>query len=165
MKTLITGASGRLGKELVKLFPCALHPTKQELDITNSTNVKEYFKKHNPNIIIHSAAMTSVEECERNHDKAFDINVKGTENLVSHKSVLATFVYISTACVFQGEVGRSYTEDDKPFPKNYYGLTKYLGEMQVENNGFNTLIIRTNFIEKAPFPYQSAFCDRWGTYL
>ena len=60
MKPLITGGSGILGKELRKYFPESLCPSRNELDITNSTLVSDYFSKNDFDMIIHTAAMTSI---------------------------------------------------------------------------------------------------------
>ena len=64
MKTLITGGSGILGTELKKLFPNSLFPSHSDLDITNNEMVFDYFSKNEFDSIIHTAAMTSVRQCE-----------------------------------------------------------------------------------------------------
>lgn len=168
MKVLITGGTGKLGMELVKLFPQSLHPTHKELDITNKERVFKFIKRKKPDILIHCAALTGIRECEENKKLAMNTNVGGTENLV--KACLkykpdCYFIYISTACVFQGDRGE-YTEKDIPYPKNFYSLTKLLGEYAVKYlNIKKWLIIRTNFVPRAVWPYPKAFIDRYGTYL
>jgi dTDP-4-dehydrorhamnose reductase len=72
-------------------------------------------------------------------------------------------VYVSTACVFYGDRG-FYAEDDIPRPKNFYGLTKLLGEYVARRIPAH-LIVRTNFVPREPWPYPKAFVDRFGTYL
>ena len=61
MAVLITGGSGRLGKELRKNFPDALAPTHEELDITNIERVKQYVSQFNFDMIIHCAALAGME--------------------------------------------------------------------------------------------------------
>jgi len=161
---LITGGSGRLGKYLVKVFPNCLAPVHAELDITNEKAIDVYITEHKPNIIIHCAAWVDVRGCESNHKKAWEVNVKGTENIVN--AVLTHnencyFIYPSTACVFRGNRG-DYTEEDIPYPKNFYGLTKLLSE-QIVKRLKNYLIIRTDFAERVKWRYEGAFIDRYST--
>ena len=167
MKVLITGGTGRLGKELVKLFPESLHPTRQELGVEVKSQVDNYISGKKPDVIIHTAAVTSVPYCEENRKKAYETNVGGTENLIdvclNHNSD-CYFVLISTACVFRGDAG-NYVETDLPYPKNYYALTKLLAECVVKYSGLKFLIIRTNFVGREKWPYPKAFTDRYGTYL
>jgi dTDP-4-dehydrorhamnose reductase len=167
MKALITGGTGRLGKELVKVFPESLHPTRQELGVEVKSQVDNYISEKKPDVIIHTAAVTSVPYCEENRKKAYETNVGGTENLIdvclNHNSD-CYFVLISTACVFRGDVG-NYVETDLPYPKNYYALTKLLAECVVKYSGLKFLIIRTNFVAREKWPYPKAFTDRYGTYL
>jgi dTDP-4-dehydrorhamnose reductase len=167
MEVLITGGSGRLGKDLVKVFPKSLHPTRQELGVEVKSQVDDYISEKKPDVIIHTAAVTNVPYCEENKKEAYETNVAGTENLVdacfNHKSD-CYFVLISTACVFRGDVG-NYVETDLPYPKNYYALTKLLAECVVKYSGLKFLIIRTNFVAREKWPYPKAFTDRYGTYL
>ncbi len=167
MKVLITGGTGRLGKELVRVFPESLHPRRQELEVEMESQVDNYISEKKPDVIIHTAAVTSVTDCEENRKKAYETNVGGTENLIDaclHHDSDCYFVLISTACVFRGDVG-NYVETDLPYPKNYYALTKLLAECVVEYSGLKFLIIRTNFVAREKWPYPKAFTDRYGTYL
>jgi dTDP-4-dehydrorhamnose reductase len=165
-KMMITGASGKLGTALVRLFPNSLHPTHKELELSNREAMFNYIAEHRPSIIIHTAALTGVRECEEDKLKAWKSNVLGTENLVDaclkhNKQVY--FVYVSTACVFDGHRG-FYTEEDIPNPENFYALTKLLGEFVVKKLS-NYLIVRTNFVAKEKWRFPKAFVDRFGTYL
>jgi dTDP-4-dehydrorhamnose reductase len=166
MVILITGGSGNLGSELKNIFKDCLCPIHNELDITNKTKVNQYFQNHEITTIIHTAAMTKIRSCEENKELSWKTNVKGTQNLVDAASQLKNapkFVYISTACVFDGKLGM-YKESDLPYPENFYALTKLLGEIEVKKLK-DILIIRTNFVAKKPWPYPKAFTDRFGTYL
>jgi len=163
---LITGASGRLGRHLREQFPDALGPTRNELDIMNRAAVRQYLTTVRPSMIVHAAAFTDVAAAETDHSRCWAVNVQGTENIVEclEEDVRdCHFVYISTACVFSGLEG-NYCEDSVPAPKNFYGLTKLLGEYLARRMASH-LIIRTNFIERGPWPHRCAFTDRFGTYL
>src|SRR5574338_1154997 len=166
MVILLTGGSGALGSELRKVYLDISCPSHDELDITKKKNVSDFFRYNDVELVIHTAALTSVRKCEEEKDLAWKINVEGTRNLVdaaynSKKPV--QFVYISTACVFDGHVGM-YKESSFPYPENFYSLTKLLGEHEV-NKLSEYLIIRTNFSAKKKWPYPKAFTDRFGTYL
>jgi len=163
---LITGGSGALGTELKKIFSDTLTPTHHELDITNKKTVIDYIKNHDIDLIIHTAALTHIRPCEENQPLAWKTNVEGTRNLVN--AVLDSkkntrFIYVSTACVFDGHIGM-YKESSIPYPENFYALTKLIGEYEV-NKLPEYLIIRTNFVSKKKWPYPRAFSDRFGTYL
>ena len=166
MKSLITGGSGILGTELKKFFPDSLFPSRSELDITNHEAVFDYFSKNEFDSIIHAAAMTSVRQCESEKKLSWDTNVVGTKNLVDATAEFRSnskFIYLSTACVFDGHDGM-YKESSIPSPENFYALTKLIGEQQIKNLK-NYLIIRTNFVGKQKWVYPKAFTDRFGTYL
>ena len=166
MSILITGGNGALGTELKKIFPDALTPSHQELDITNKKSIREYIAKDDLELIIHAAALTHIRPCEENKTLAWSTNVEGTKNLVDavlDKKKNTKFIYISTACVFDGHTGM-YKESSIPYPENFYALTKLIGEFEV-NRLPDYLIIRTNFVGKKKWPYPHAFVDRFGTYL
>jgi len=166
MVVLITGGTGSLGVELQKIFPENISPTHEELDVTNKEQVKKIFCQNEINTVIHTAAITKIRKCEDNRQLAWNVNVEGTKNLIDeiiHSKLNINFIYVSTACVFDGHSGM-YTEKSIPYPENFYSLTKLLGEIEV-NRLPNSTIIRTNFVPKKPWPYEKAFTDRFGTYL
>lgn len=167
MVTLITGGFGALGTELRKRYPTALAPNHNELDIKDRNAVFAYFEKHpDIDLVIHAAALTGIRPCEENNELAWKTNVEGTRNLVDvvlgldHK---VQFIYVSTACVFDGH-HEMYKESSIPYPENFYALTKLVGEHEVRRLP-QYLIVRTNFVAKKKWPYQQAFTDRFGTYL
>ncbi len=167
MKILVTGGSGRLGHELLKVYPDALHPTRKELDVTSPTSVSTYLSETKPDVVIHAAALTNVQLCEDDKKAAYENNVQGTANLVDALTKIkpdSYLVLISTACVFQGDRG-NYTEKDAPKPKNYYGFTKKSAEDIVLKSPLKHLVVRTNFVAFAPWEHPKAFADRFGTYL
>lgn len=163
---LITGGTGRLGQALNRVFPSARFPGRLEFDVCNDVSVHTYLKHNPPSVLLHTAAMTDVRLAQRDHETCWNTNVKGTERLVNALQIFAPncyFVYLSTACVFQGDVG-NYSESDVPNPKNFYGLSKLIGEY-VASRMPHHLIVRTNFVAREPWPFPKAFVDRFGTYL
>ena len=118
--------------------------------------------------LIHCAALTSIRRCEEDREAAFVTNVEGTRNLVMALGKFrpdSMFVYVSTASVFYGDRGQ-YTELDIPYPKNFYSLTKLLGEFTVtESDLASYLIVRVNFASRKKWTYPRAFTDRFGSYL
>lgn len=163
---LITGGSGKLGSELKKIYPDALIPTRNELDITKRENVFEYINKNAPDIIIHTAALTNVRLCEENKELAWLTNAEGTKNIIDALNEInkkTRLVYISTACVFSGN-GGNYNEKSIPYPKNFYAITKLAAETMVSQYK-PSLIIRTNFVSRERWLFDKSFVDRYGTYL
>lgn len=164
MAVLITG-KGKLGKELVKLFPNSLNPSRNEMDITNKEQISNYLENKQLDIVIHTAALTSQINCENNPSLAWDVNVNGTQNLIYHIKTTnpnCLFVFLSSPAIFKCDIG-NYSELDVPHPINQYGLTKLVGELLTQSLK-NHLIIRTNFVERNWNPEKS-FTDRFGTYL
>lgn len=165
---LLTGSTGKLGRELVKVFPDCLHPSRPEMDLKDAGRMHEYLRQHRVDLVINTAAVTGVRECEEDKKLAWKTNVDGTRNLLQaclESDPDCYFVHISTACVFYGDRG-NYTEEDTPYPKNFYSLTKLASELVVsESKAPRWLIIRTNFVSRSKWPYPKAFADRFGTYL
>ena len=164
---LITGGSGALGTSLKKAFKDAFFPTHKEMNVADADSVDKAVLKYRPEILIHTAALVGIRECEEDKEKAWLTNVEGTQNIVNALKKLNNkcyLIYLSTACVFAGDKEKYYDEDDVPAPKNYYSLTKLCGEIVARQHD-NTCIIRTNFAPKKQWKYPKAFTDRFGTYL
>jgi dTDP-4-dehydrorhamnose reductase len=155
-RVLITGASGFVGKNLLKTLPPDFdifgthHSNKKDflhfLDITISKNVDEIFENVKPNIVIHTAALPNVNYCEENRTLAKKINLDGTKNII--RGCIregAKLVFISTDYVFDGEDG-PYSEDAQTNPLNYYGELKLQAEEEIKKNLGDYLIIRTTNI-------------------
>ncbi|HEY6565823.1 MAG TPA: sugar nucleotide-binding protein [Pirellulaceae bacterium] len=163
---VITGGSGKLGRALAREFPSALRPTRAELELRDHGSVRAYFLAKQPSLVIHTSAMTDIRRAEQEREACWDMNVRGTERLVETLQSAGPdcmFVYLSTACVFDGGRG-NYGEADVPDPKNYYALSKLVGEYVAQRMS-QWLVVRTNFVERGPWPYPKAFVDRFGTYL
>lgn len=150
MKILITGSSGQLGSDLVRVLSdtnevlAFSHP---DLDVTDFDKTKDTIVRLSPDILIHTAACTDVDGCELDPNRAYKVNALGTQNVaLGCQKMGAQMVYISTDYVFDGKRRESYTEFDEPNPLSVYGLSKLAGERYVMMllNGF--FIIRTSWL-------------------
>ncbi len=154
-KTIILGALGTLGQELVKVFaqykPMALD--KDELDITDQKSVAAFITKEKPKLVINAAAYNDVDGCE-NPDKlktAQKVNSLAPKYLaLATAKVKAKLIHYSTDYVFPGSKPEGYLETDKPKPINAYGQTKLAGEQAVQENNPDHYIIRTTRIFGSP---------------
>ena len=161
MQILLTGGSGRLGTELLKLDAELLAPSHAELDICDAAAVADYVAAHVPDVILHAAAITNNRDIEANPAAALDVNIKGTANLA--QVCIGTrirLVFLSTDYVYKGEKG-NYAETDELLPSNLYAWTKLAGEAAVRAVP-NHLIIRTSF-GSSKFDYPAAFADKWSS--
>lgn len=142
-KVLITGASGMVGSYV----DFGIKTDHRSLDITDLGEVSRICEFYKPNIILHLAAETDVDKCERYPEEAYSVNSIGTYNMaVAAKNLGAKLVYISTAGVFDGEKREPYKEDDEPNPQNYYGRSKYIGELVVKGMLRDYIIARAGWM-------------------
>ena len=162
MKVLVTGANGLLGRHLVKKLVAKGHDViataKGEsknnslsggnfkflsLDITDGAAVDKLMNEVRPDVLMHAAAMTQVDECELNKIDCWNTNVTATRFLIdSAKETKTRIIFISTDFVFDGLHG-PYKEEDEPNPVNYYGSSKLAAEKAVMQSGLDWAIIRT----------------------
>lgn len=145
-RILITGAEGQLGSELAETLAGEydiLAVDKKDFDISDYKAVNNFIAPSRPNVVIHSAAFTDVDACEKEKTKAFQVNAIGTRNLaIAAEQVDAKFFYISTDYVFDGEKRGKYHEYESPNPKTIYGMSKLLGENFVKEQLNKFFIIR-----------------------
>jgi dTDP-4-dehydrorhamnose reductase len=155
-KIMVTGGSGLLGSKLVPLLDTKYevypiynlnqinHKNAIKVNILDFNQIEKNIIDINPDVIIHAAAMSNVDQCERDPELAFQINTDSTINIL--KSALNTgshLVFLSTDYVFNGEKG-DYTEYDQPDPINVYGKTKYMSEQAITGSGIEYTIVRTS---------------------
>lgn len=158
-KLLVTGGSGLLGSEFQKLLPEAFYPSSKSFDVTNYQKMVKFVSWRNISTILHAAAFTSPPKIDQNPQKAIDVNIIGTANVVKLcLKYSIRLVYVSTDYVFKGNTG-NYQEDDPVCPANKYAWSKLGGECAVRLSD-NSLIIRTSFSPQV-FPYDKAFIDQW----
>ena len=157
MRIVITGANGMLGTDAVAYFAAAGHevvrvdriagPDTTVLDITDPHATREFIGTIRPDVVLHCAANTNVDGCEREPDGAYKGNALGTWSIaVAAESVGATLVAISTDFVFDGSLRRAYTEFDAPNPLGHYGASKLAGERLAMQHCSRTYIVRTAWL-------------------
>lgn len=150
MKILIDGARGMLGNDLCPRL-AERHEIVawdlQELDITNTGAVMTAIAAEHPDVVIHCAAFTNVDGCERDCLQAYKVNAFGTWNVAAAcNKIDAAMVYVSTDFVFDGEKGEPYDEFDTPNPLGAYGRSKLAGEMIVRDLLERHYIARTAWL-------------------
>ena len=163
--SLITGAHGRLGRELTLLLPDALAPARAELDVTDAGSVLAYLRAHRSETVLHAAAYTDVTGAEREPEACWRVNVLGTRNVADACAATgATLVHVSTDYVFWGDADPAraarggYREDDPTGPvRNRYALSKLAAEDEARRAPRH-LILRTSFRPRA-WPYPTGFTD------
>ncbi|HEX9750020.1 MAG TPA: SDR family oxidoreductase [candidate division Zixibacteria bacterium] len=179
-RVAITGASGLLGQELIGqllavsraessgrqpsvfaglhqsrwMLPTGVVPL--PLDLYRERTVRAFVEAAQADWIIHTAALTDVDRCEREPELAQELNAKATQRLCEAVSGTPTrIVYLSTDYVFKGTHG-PYAEDAVPNPINVYGRTKLEGEATIRLSGDQHVIVRTASVIG---PWRKTFLD------
>ena len=162
MRILITGANGLLGQKLLDILCADLsvqvlatsrgesrlpylpdHISYEPLDITNQQEVMTVVSEFSPDVIIHTAAMTNVDQCEEEREACWEINVTAVNYLVEVAELCDTqFIHLSTDFIFSGEEG-PLDEEAAPAPVNYYGESKLAAEEIVKGSSTAWAIART----------------------
>ena len=159
-KIVITGGTGRFGKELKKIKNKynLIFPAKNKLDILNYNITKKYLKSIKPKYLIHLAGLSRPMKIhETNLKRSIDLNIIGTANITKICSDFGIkLIYFSTSYVYPGVKG-NYKEDSPLLPKNNYSWSKLGGESAVQMYP-NSLILRVCMTEK-PFVHKKAFDD------
>lgn len=152
MKIMITGAKGQLGADCNRVLHKSyelIAVSRDELDITNTSNVDRLVKNFLPKVIVNCAAYTKVDKCEKERELAWKVNVTGPQNLaLSAEKYGSSLIHISTDYVFDGrkKVPKPYVETDVPSPLSYYGITKLEGEEAIKKATNQFMIIRTAWL-------------------
>ncbi|MCL5114142.1 MAG: SDR family oxidoreductase [Patescibacteria group bacterium] len=164
MKILGIGLSGLVGSRVVDLLKADYEfddlSISTGFDITDKQSITEAIISSNAAIVLHLAAKTDVDGCERDKTQGADgdawrINVEGTRNVVeacqkSGKKI----IYFSTDFVFNGEKEEAYAEEDIPDPINWYAKTKFEGEKNVKTSATPYVIVRT------AYPYRAIYDEK-----
>ncbi len=160
MKILVTGSNGLLGQKLTELL--SSEPSIQliatargesvipittgeyhTLDITKAAAVDSLITQIKPEVIIHTAAMTQVDDCETQREACWQANVVAVENLISAcKKNNVHLVHVSTDFIFDGTEG-PLDENAVPNPVNYYGESKLAAEQRIQASDISWSILRT----------------------
>ena len=159
-KIIVTGGSGRFANVLskAKLKLNIVFPSKNELNITKTSSIEKYIKKHKPKYLIHCAALSRpMDVHDKEISKSININIIGTANIVKACNQFnIKLIYFSTGYVYPGIKG-NYKETDGVLPFNNYAWSKLGGECAVAMYK-NSLILRIMMCEK-PFIHKKAFYD------
>lgn len=160
MKLLVTGGTGRMGKELLPLLSGfeVLAPTRSEMNLLDPLSIQRYSQEHQPDVVLHMAAYTDVARAEKERELCHQTNVLAVRALVQATPFARRFIHISTDYVFDGERGH-YHEEEPVSPSNYYSVSKALGEEAARAHK-NALVVRTSF-KMAQWPYPRAFTDQY----
>ncbi len=149
---MITGAKGQLGADCNRILRRRhdiMALAKDEMDITNVSDVDARIKQFLPDAVINCAAYTQVDKCETEKQIAWDINVGGVKNLAEcTKKYGGRLIHISTDYVFNGlkRIPNPYVETDETNPVSYYGKTKLEGEKAVKIATDRFVIVRTAWL-------------------
>ena len=149
MRIAITGSKGQLGTALQQVLRSheLLLVDLPEYDIADLQSVLRSVGGFRPRVVIHAAAITDVDGCERDPESAYRVNVLGTRNItVAAQGVGAAVLYVSTDYVFDGARGEPYWEYDEAHPLSVYGRTKWVGEQLVRNLCTRHYVVRTAWL-------------------
>lgn len=151
MKVLVTGAHGMLARSAIAVLEGAGHEvlglSRVDADVTQLEALRHPVDVFRPDWVLHCAAWTRVDECERDPDRAFLVNGLGAGNAAQAAAAAgAAVVSISTDYVFAGDVARPYREYDLAAPRSVYGASKWAGEERVRELNPRHLIVRTAWL-------------------
>ncbi len=149
MRIAVTGHKGQLGTALQTALAGAelLGLDLPEHDITDASSISEAIVEFRPDVVIHGAAMTNVDGCEREPELAYRINTLGTQNVaLACGRCGAAMVHVSTNDVFDGRLGRPYYEWDTPTPQSVYARSKAAAEFHVRTLLNRFYIVRTSWL-------------------
>ena len=151
MRVLVTGVKGQLGHDVMDELAAkgieGIGVDVEEMDITDAAACEKVITEAKPDAVIHCAAYTAVDAAEDNVELCRKVNAEGTRNIAKVcKALDIKMMYISTDYVFNGEGLRPWEPDDHREPLNVYGLTKYEGEIAVEQNLDKYFIVRIAWV-------------------
>ncbi len=149
MKIAVIGANGQLGNDLVAAFSEngdeVFGLAHADIEISDLSSVSHTLESIRPQVIVNTAAMHHVENCEREPERAFAVNALGPRNLaLAARGLDAVLLHVSTDYVFDGSKGSPYVEEDNPMPLNAYGITKVAGEHFVRATTEKQFVVRTS---------------------
>ena len=147
MKVAVIGADGQLGNDVCAIFGEKGHQVIplvwEQMDISDGAAVSKTLGEIQPELIINTAAMHHVDQCELDPEKAFRVNGIGSQNLARFAFAAGSILmHVSTDYVFSGEKGTPYLEEDCPRPLNVYGNTKLAGEFFIRAIAEKHYVIR-----------------------
>ncbi|MFQ6097147.1 MAG: dTDP-4-dehydrorhamnose reductase [Armatimonadota bacterium] len=149
-RILVTGARGMLGRDVCAALRRRHDVTGvdvEDADISDPRAIARTVAGVGPDEIVHCAAYTNVDGCERDPETAFRVNAEGTLHVAeAAEAVGAGLTYISTDFVFDGAKREPYVESDEPNPLSVYGESKLMGERHVRAVCSRWRIVRTAWL-------------------
>lgn len=147
----ITGATGRLGKELTERLSqnreYKIIATDLDVDVTDAVAVNQYAEMYKPTVIINCASLSDAKYCEEHMVEAYKVNALGARNLaIASRKVNAKIIHMSTDDVFDGMNTGTFTEFDTPNPVSVYGKSKFAGENYVRELNSKHIIVRSSWV-------------------
>ncbi|HEV2418251.1 MAG TPA: dTDP-4-dehydrorhamnose reductase [Terriglobia bacterium] len=150
LRIALTGSTGMLGRDLAPVLGARHHVipvSRAEADVTEPARILDVLAASEPDAVIHAAAFTAVDDCERQPETAFRVNGEGTKNVASAcKALEVPLMYVSTDYVFDGTKPTPYLEDDAPNPLNIYGKSKLEGERRITDLLDRFWIVRISWL-------------------
>jgi dTDP-4-dehydrorhamnose reductase len=150
MRIVVTGAEGGVGRALVARAGREHDVVgfgHRDLPVEEREEVLKRIRDAAPDVVVHLAAMTAVDGCEEDPERAFAVNARGTANVADAAREGGAFiVYTSTDYVFDGEKEEPYVESDAPSPISAYGKSKLVGEEEVRSRGTEHVVVRTGWL-------------------
>lgn len=153
-KILLTGINGQVGHAIaaqlqqqliteVELVSC----TRQQLDLSQTEQIRQVIRQVKPDLIINPAAYTAVDQAETEHELAFAINATAPQVIAEEAARLnAALIHFSTDYVYDGSKSSAYLETDAVNPVSVYGASKLAGEQAIAAVGLPHLILRTSWV-------------------
>ncbi|MBV8475600.1 MAG: dTDP-4-dehydrorhamnose reductase [Acidobacteria bacterium] len=149
MRTSIIGASGLLGKYLVRDWKrdAVIALSSKDVDIRQRQQVRGILERYRPESIVLAAAYTDVDGCEANPELAFSINATGALNVAeAAKEYGAHLLFLSTDYVFDGTKSAPYETNDPRNPQSVYGRSKAEAEIGILRLLSDACIVRTSWL-------------------
>jgi dTDP-4-dehydrorhamnose reductase len=149
MRVMIIGAGGQLGSDLAEALrgsqDTVIPLARKDLDVTEPSAIGEKLAEHVPDVILNCSVYHPVDECEGHPDRSFAVNATAVRELgLAAKEIDAAVVHFSSDYVFDGELGRAYSEDDATTPVSVFGVSKVAGEQLLRTVLPRHFIIRTS---------------------
>lgn len=150
-KVLITGGNGQVAYDIIQLLRAKnieyLAPTRKELDITQPSLINKVIERFGPDAIINTAAYTKVDLAEQESALANAINNEGAKYLaIACAKAKKTLIHLSTDYIFDGKQTTPYVETNLAKPVNMYGISKWHGELAVQEYYDHAMILRVSSV-------------------
>jgi dTDP-4-dehydrorhamnose reductase len=149
MRIAVIGANGQLGNDVQRAFAdagdqvCPL--THAEIEIADIDSVSRGLRQVEPHVVVNTAAMHHVENCELHPGQAYAVNALGARNLaIASREISSVLIHVSSDYVYDGRKGSPYDEEDVPLPLNVYGNSKLAGEYFVRCIAEKHFVVRTS---------------------